>query len=167
MGDSGISSNSASISPNSSSSGSSSNGGQKHVETISEEDALDAVKKIVPPGKKRDTMIRELKTKLKERFPSDTIETQRKQRMTNNISSKSSTIKNAEVGPKLNKILTALRPEGGQGGSRSSSRLLQAHYRNNSFSQDEELSEPEMSGSETECESSVYDPSLPPGKSFQ
>ena len=73
MGDSGISSNSASISPNSSSSGRS-NGGQKHVETISEEDALDAVKKIVPPGKKRDTMIRELKTKLKERFPSDTME---------------------------------------------------------------------------------------------
>ena len=162
MGDSGISSNSASISPNSSSSGRS-NGGQKHVETISEEDALDAVKKIVPPGKKRDTMIRELKTKLKERFPSDTIETQRNLRMPNNISSKSSTIKNAEVGPKLNKILTARRPEGGQGGSRSSSRLLQAHYRNNSFSQDEELSEPEISDSETECESSVYDPSLPPG----
>ena len=159
MGDSGISSNSASISPNSSSSGSS-NSGQKDIATISEEDAVDAVKKIVPPGKKRDTMIRELKTKLKERFPSDTIETQRNQRMTtNNVSSKSNTIKNAEVGPKLNKILTALRPE--QGGSRSSSRLLQAHYRNNSFSQDEDLSE--MTGSETECESSVYDPSLPPG----
>ena len=160
MGDSGISSNSASISPNSSSSGSS-NSGQKDIATISEEDALDAVKKIVPPGKKRDTMIRELKTKLKERFPSDTIETQRNQRMTNNVTSKSNTIKNAEVGPKLNKILTALRPE--QGGSRSSSRLLQAHYRNNSFSQDEDLSGPEMTGSETECESSVYDPSLPPG----
>ena len=166
MADSGISSNSASISPNSSSSGSS-NSGQKNVETISEEEALDAVKKIVPPGKKRDTMIRELKTKLKERFPSDTIETQRNQRLSknNNISSKSSTIKNAEVGPKLNKILTALRPEqGGLGGSRSSSRLLQPHYRNNSFSQDEELSEPEMTGTDTECDSSVYDPSLPPGQ---
>ena len=75
-----------------------------------------------------------------------------------------STIKDAEVGPKLNKILTALRPEqGGPEDSRSSSRLLQPHYRNNSFSQDEELSEPEISGTDTECDSSVYNPSLPPG----
>ena len=156
MGDSGISSDPASISPNSSSSGGSSTD-HKTEKTSSVEDAI---KKIVPPGKKRDTMIRELKTKLKERFPSDTIE--ERNRPIKNISSMSSTIKNAEVGPKLTKIFTALRSEAGEDGM-SAPGLLRAQYRNNSFSQDEDLSEQDISGSDTEYDSSVYDPSLPPG----
>ena len=72
MGDSGISSDPSSISPNSSSSSSGSGRSEQDQEKINSDEVI---KNLVPPGgKKRDTMIRELKTKLKERFPSDTLE---------------------------------------------------------------------------------------------
>ena len=161
MGDSGISSDPASISPKSSSSGSS---GQSHTAAGSTEEAA---RSAVPGGgKKRDTMIRELKTKLKERFPSDTIEERRSSSRAaaeRSTASRSGTIQSAEVGPKLNKIFTALLSSEAGPGPRESpvSGLLRPHYRNGSFTQEEE--EPDLA-SDTECDSSVYDPSLPPGK---
>ena len=161
MGDSGISSDPASISPKSSSSGSS---GQSHAAAGSTEEAA---RSAVPGGgKKRDTMIRELKTKLKERFPSDTIEERRSSSRAaaeRSAVSRSGTIQSAEVGPKLNKIFTALLSSEAGPGPRESpvSGLLRPHYRNGSFTQEEE--EPDLA-SDTECDSSVYDPSLPPGK---
>ena len=62
--------------------------------------------------------------------------------------------------------------EAGQNNKNQSkvSGLIRTHYRNGSFSHEEydeedEIDEVEhdLSDSETECESSVYDPSLPPG----
>lgn len=159
MGDSGISSDPSSISPKSSSSGSSADQ-TKTVEPEGEKGG-EMINKLVPPGgKKRDTMIRELKCKLKERFPANTIE-DKSRRQT--LARSGNTIRSAEVGPKLTKIFDALLSE-----SKSKSpapSLLQAQYRNGSFCQDDDNLETvgEVVTSDTECDSSVYDPSLPPG----
>ena len=166
MGDSGISSDPASISPNSASSGSSDKSHPLNEKTTTNE----VIKNLVPPGgKKRDTMIRELKTKLKERFPSNTLEDKNRGNGAKHTpASKPGTIRNPEVGPKLNKIFDALLTESGQSRNSPVTGLLRPHYRNGSFSQehedDEEDNDHDDAISETECESSVYDPSLPPGK---
>jgi len=195
MGDSGISSNPASIStpgmsPNSTSSNSSSES-PKEKHGVKDQVIL---KKIIPPGgRKRDTMIRELKSKLKERFPTNTLENK------NDSNSKyigfdAQSIRStkAEVGPKLTKIFGALMNESGQ--IPGTTTLTRGHQLNKQESKlDESLQESqsrkvyskashsfndEMSTlrssklstvdesdySETiDCESSIYDPSLPPG----
>ena len=162
MGDSGISSDPSSISPKSSSSSSGSSGPgepSKAAEPQAEKSG-ELISKLVPPGgKKRDTMIRELKCKLKERFPSNTVEDKsRRQTQTRSVN----TIRTAEVGPKLTKIFDALLSESRE--KSPSPRLLRSEYRNGSFSQEDPLETVgEQGSSETECESSVYDPSLPPG----
>ena len=121
------------------------------------------ISKLVPPGvKKRDTMIRELKDKLKERFPSNTIE-DKSRRQTQ--ARTGNTIRTAEVGPKLTKIFDALLSESRE--KSPSPRLLRSEYRNGSFSHDDNLETVgEVATSDTECDSSVYDPSLPPGSTF-
>merc|ERR1719471_1575110 len=156
MGDSGISSDPSSISPKSSSSGSS--GDQNKSKEPEEEKSGEMINKLVPPGgKKRDTMIRELKCKLKERFPSNTIEDRSKRQ----IQSRNS-IRTSEVGPKLTKIFDALLSESRDKSPAPS--LLRAQYRNGSFCQEDNLETVgEVLTSDTECDSSVYDPSLPPG----
>ena len=166
MGDSGVGSHPASISPKSSSSGSSKD--EHDTKDKSDEAATDdVIKAVVPPGgKKRDTMIRELKTKLKERFPSNTIESAKSINTTRHLSSSkpssANTIRNPEVGPKLNKIFDNILSEKSQGTG-----ILRTHYTNGSFSHedDEDVDESlqQQSDEETEFESSVYDPSLPPG----
>eukprot|EP00090_Calanus_glacialis_P002241 TRINITY_DN11678_c0_g1_i2.p1 TRINITY_DN11678_c0_g1~~TRINITY_DN11678_c0_g1_i2.p1 ORF type:complete len:1609 (-),score=359.19 TRINITY_DN11678_c0_g1_i2:210-4781(-) len=195
MGDSGISSNPASIStpgmsPNSTSSNSSSESPkEKH-------DSKDpaAVKKLIPPGgRKRDTMIRELKSKLKERFPTNTIDNKAESKP-KYVPFESQSIRSskAEVGPKLTKIFGALMNESGQGPGMAT--LTRAHNLNKQESKYEESQDDndqekpysrnlhnyndgmstlrssklstvdESDYSETiDCESSIYDPSLPPG----
>lgn len=114
MGDSGISSNPASMSPHSSTSGSSS------ASPKAQDDPVPALlKKLVPPGgKKRDTMIRELKFKLKERFPEDNHDPRtlhRGERMEGCGDTETLHSQRAEVGPKLTKIFGALMSEAGSG----------------------------------------------------
>ena len=195
MGDSGISSNPASIStpgmsPNSTSSNSSS---ESPKEQHGSKDA-GIVKKLIPPGgRKRDTMIRELKSKLKERFPTNTLESNHEQKP-KYVPFESQSIRStkAEVGPKLTKIFGALMNESGQDPRVTT--LTRAHNLNKHESKYEEsqgesrkdkpysrnphhyndggstlrsskLSTVDESDySETiDCESSIYDPSLPPG----
>ena len=161
MGDSGISSDPSSISPKSSSSGSS--GEPDKAPEAQGEKSGELISGLVPPGgKKRDTMIRELKCKLKERFPSNTIE-DKSRRQTQARSG--NTIRTAEVGPKLTKIFDALLSESRE--KTPSPRFLRSEYRNGSFTQDDQDDQledlGEMATSDTECDSSVYDPSLPPG----
>jgi len=195
MGDSGISSNPASIStpgmsPNSTSSNSSSESPkEKHGSK-----EPDIQKKMVPPGgRKRDTMIRELKSKLKERFPTNTLENKGEPKQ-KYVPFESQSIRStkAEVGPKLTKIFGALMNESGQGQGQTT--LTRAHNLNKQESKYEESQEEyikekpysrnlqqyndgmstlrssklstvdESDYSETiDCESSIYDPSLPPG----
>ena len=160
MGDSGISSDPSSISPKSSSSSSGSSGEPTKAVEPEAEKSGELINKLVPPGgKKRDTMIRELKCKLKERFPSNTIEDKsRRQTQTRSVN----TMRTAEVGPKLTKIFDALLNESRE--KSPSPRFLRSEYRNGSFSQDDNLETVgEVATSDTECDSSVYDPSLPPG----
>ena len=159
MGDSGISSDPSSISPKSSSSSGSSGDHSKSKEP-EEEKSGEMINKLVPPGgKKRDTMIRELKCKLKERFPSNTIEDKTKRQTQSRTGN---TIRSAEVGPKLTKIFDALLSESRDKSPAPS--LLRAQYRNGSFCEDDNLETVgEVVTSDTECDSSVYDPSLPPG----
>jgi len=195
MGDSGISSNPASIStpgmsPNSTSSNSSS---ESPKENHNNKDP-DMLKKLVPPGgRKRDTMIRELKSKLKERFPSNTLENKGEQKL-KYIPYEPESIRSskAEVGPKLTKIFGALMNEAGQGpGFATLSRAHNLNKQESKYeeSQDENITQKafarnlhpfndgmstlrssklstvdESDYSETiDCESSIYDPSLPPG----
>ena len=71
-------------------------------------------------------------------------------------------MRTAEVGPKLTKIFDALLNESRE--KSPSPRFLRSEYRNGSFSQDDNLETVgEVATSDTECDSSVYDPSLPPG----
>ena len=95
-GDSGISSHPASISPNSTSSNASSDSSKK--EEVQEEGH-----KVAPPGK-RDTMIRELKSKLKERFPSNTLES-KPDRAAREIPTDRTRAGREEVGAKLTRML--------------------------------------------------------------
>ena len=165
-GDSGVGSDPASISPKSSSSSGSSKDAEETKDKSDNNNEDDVTKNLVPPGgKKRDTMIRELKTKLKERFPSNTIESAKSiPNGSKPFSSKPNTIRNAEVGPKLTKIFDNILSENISRGSSAAS-VLRPHYTNGNFSHDddEDSEDSLQQHSDTECDSSVYDPSLPPG----
>ena len=91
MGDSGISSNPASISTPGMS---------------PKSDCQDVADKIIPPGKKRETMLRELKSKLKERFPSNGLSSPPAASRHSEPSQQYIQEKHAEVGPKLSKLFT-------------------------------------------------------------
>jgi hypothetical protein len=171
MGDSGISSNPASMSPHSSNSSGSS------ASPKAAEEPVAPMKKAVPPGaKKRDTMIRELKFKLKERFPEDSPQ-QSLQRRPSTIDHESVQSQRGEVGPKLTKIFGSLMSEAGAGpGQATLVRQLRAQRReepqarNLGVPQDElsTLRPPKLATvKEFDCLDSIcpsiYDPSLPPG----
>lgn len=182
MGDSGISSNPASLSPpgmspNSTSSDSSSSTSPKSANN--KEPVI--LKKLVPPGgKKRDTMIRELKFKLKERFPSDGWEAETADRRgegagSGEIDSDSLRSHRAEVGPKLSKIFGALMSEAGSGpgqatllrqqrrGAEPSPRNLPPSKDDISTLRSSKLATVEESDYADSICPSIYDPSLPPG----
>ena len=95
MGDSGISSNPASISTP---------GMSPKSDSLDETKAQDFADKIIPPGKKRDTMLRELKSKLKERFPSNGLSSPPAASRHSEPSQQYIQEKHAEVGPKLSKL---------------------------------------------------------------
>ena len=96
MGDSGISSNPASISTP---------GMSPNSDSLEDSKTQEVVDKIIPPGKKRDTMLRELKSKLKERFPSNAMSSPPLASKLSEPSSQYVQEKHAEVGPNLSKIL--------------------------------------------------------------
>lgn len=119
MGDSGISSDPASItSPGMSPKSDSTEGskGSREGSKESREDSKDSregsknstdpADKIIPPGKKRDTMLRELKSKLKEKFPSDTLASSQTKPREQFIVATTYSIqaRQSEVGAKLSKL---------------------------------------------------------------
>ena len=171
MGDSGISSNPASMSPH----GSSTSSGSSTSPIVVEEKDPTHLKKLVPPGgKKRDTMIRELKFKLKERFPEDGPTPTSSNRRPNGGESEALRSQRSEVGPKLTKIFGALMSEAGQGPGQATllrqqraPKREEAQARNLGVPQDD-ISTLRSSKLATVKEfdstcPSIYDPSLPPG----
>ena len=174
MGDSGISSNPASMSPH----GSSTSSGSSTSPIVVEEKDPTHLKKLVPPGgKKRDTMIRELKFKLKERFPEDGPTPTSSNRRPNGGESEALRSQRSEVGPKLTKIFGALMSEAGQGPGQATllrqqraPKREEAQARNLGVPQDDisTLRSSKLATvKEFECHDStcpsIYDPSLPPG----
>ena len=174
MGDSGISSNPASMSPHSSASGSSST----YLKTVEDKEPAIMKKLALPGGKKRDTMIRELKFKLKERFPEDKPDPRsltRGERRVEAGNSETYQSQRAEVGPKLTKIFGSLMSEAGPGPGqatllRHQKRREEPLSRNLGVPQDD-ISTMRSSRLPTVKEfeyhdslcPSIYDPSLPPG----
>ena len=179
MGDSGISSNPASMSPHGSST---SSGSSNSPVTVEEKDPAILKKQLVPPGgKKRDTMIRELKFKLKERFPEDRPTPTSSNRRPNGGERDALRSQRSEVGPKLTKIFGALMSEAGQGPGQATllrqqraPRREEAQARNLGVPQDDfsTLRSSKLATvKEFECHDStcpsIYDPSLPPGMEHQ
>ena len=174
MGDSGISSNPASMSPH----GSSTSSGSSTSPIAVEEKDSAIQKKLVPPGgKKRDTMIRELKFKLKERFPEDRPTPTSSNRRPNGGESEALRSQRSEVGPKLTKIFGSLMSEAGQGpGQATLLRQQRAPKREEPQARNLGVPQDDISTlrssklatvKEFECHDStcpsIYDPSLPPG----
>ena len=175
MGDSGISSNPASMSPH----GSSTSSGSSASPLEAEDKNPALLKKLVPPGgKKRDTMIRELKFKLKERFPEERpTPTSSNRRRPNGRENDAVRSQRSEVGPKLTKIFGALMSEAGQGpGQATLLRQQRAPKREEPQARNLGVPQDDISTlrssrlatvKEFECQDSlcpsIYDPSLPPG----